>query len=141
MHMRADRTGDVVTRRWAGWPASSPDWSESGISGLLAWLVAPLGSPVIAVGELIIEVLPAPLVNFGKETLGYADKPILLVMVVVAVLLLCGLAGRLELRPPLRRGGGIRPDRRPRPDRGQRATRASRPPRTCRPSSGCCSAT
>ena len=43
-------------------------------------------------------LLPAPLVNFGKETLGYADKPILLIMVVVAVLLLCGLAGRVELR-------------------------------------------
>ena len=51
-----------------------------------------------AVGELIIALLPGPLVNFGKETLGFADKPILLVMVVLAVLLLCGLAGRSEYR-------------------------------------------
>ena len=50
-----------------------------------------------AVGELIIDLLPAPLVNFGKETLGYADKPILLIMVVLGVLACAGLAGRLEL--------------------------------------------
>ena len=98
MHMRADRTGDVVTRRWAGVAGIVSGLVGVGISGLLAWAVAPLGSPVIAVGELIIELLPAPLVNFGKETLGYADKPVLLVMVVAAVLLLCGLAGRVELR-------------------------------------------
>ena len=98
MHMRADRTGDVVTRRWAGVAGIVSGLVGVGLSGVIAWLLAPLGSPVIAVGELIIELLPAPLVNFGKETLGYADKPILLIIVVVGVLLLCGLAGRVELR-------------------------------------------
>jgi len=98
MHMRANRAGgEKVTRRWAGLAGVVGGLVGVAISGLVAWLVAPLGSPVIAVGELIIEVLPAPLVNFGKETLGYADKPILLIMVVAAVLGLCGLAGRLEL--------------------------------------------
>ena len=48
------------------------------------------GSPVPAVGELIINLLPAFLVNFGKETLGSADKPVLLAIIVVAVLVICG---------------------------------------------------
>ena len=78
------------------WPASSPGWPGSGIAGFAAWLVAPAGTPVTAVGELIINLLPAPLVNFGKEALGFADKPILLAMITIAVLALAGLAGRLE---------------------------------------------
>jgi len=69
-----------------------------GIAGVTGWLTGPGGHPVTAVGELIIELLPASLVNFGKETLGFADKPVLLTLTVVAVLLLCGLAGRLEYR-------------------------------------------
>ena len=62
------------------------------------WPALQAGALVTAVGELIIALLPAPLVNFGKETLGFADKPILLTLVVLGVLLLCGLAGRLEYR-------------------------------------------
>jgi DMSO/TMAO reductase YedYZ molybdopterin-dependent catalytic subunit len=53
---------------------------------------------VPAVGELIINLLPAALVNFGKETLGTADKPVLVAIIVTAVLIICGLAGQLELR-------------------------------------------
>jgi hypothetical protein len=69
----------------------------------VAWVLAPAGSPVPAVGELIINILPGPLVNFGKETLGRADKPVLLAIIILAVLIICGLAGQLELR---RRFGG-----------------------------------
>jgi DMSO/TMAO reductase YedYZ molybdopterin-dependent catalytic subunit len=43
-------------------------------------------------------VLPASLINFGKDTLGTADKPILLAIIVVVVLAVAGLAGQLELR-------------------------------------------
>ncbi len=71
--------------------------SGLGIAGLVT-LTAPGGSPVSAVGELIIALLPASLVNFGKEALGLADKPVLLGMIILGVLLLCGLAGRLEYR-------------------------------------------
>jgi DMSO/TMAO reductase YedYZ molybdopterin-dependent catalytic subunit len=69
-----------------------------GIAGLVGWVVAPTGSPVPAVGELIINLLPASLVNFGKETLGLADKPVLLLIIVVGVLIICAIAGELELR-------------------------------------------
>jgi DMSO/TMAO reductase YedYZ molybdopterin-dependent catalytic subunit len=68
------------------------------IADLVAWVVAPTGSPVTAVGQLIINLLPAPLVNFGKETLGKADKPVLLAIIIVVVLVVAGLAGQLELR-------------------------------------------
>jgi DMSO/TMAO reductase YedYZ molybdopterin-dependent catalytic subunit len=69
-----------------------------GIAGLAAWIVAPAGFPVHAVGELIINLLPASLVNFGKEVLGFADKPILLAIIAAGVLIICGLAGELEMR-------------------------------------------
>ncbi len=87
---------EAAARRWAGLAGLVAGLAGLGLSGLAAWLVAPAGAPVTAVGELIIDVLPAPLVNFGKEVLGFADKPILLAMIVIAVLALAGLAGRLE---------------------------------------------
>jgi len=75
------------------------------VADLLAYVIAPAGAPLPAVGSMIINLLPAGLVNWGKETLGTADKPVLLVVIGVAVLVLCGLAGRLELRRPY--GGGL----------------------------------
>jgi len=95
MHTRAEV--QTETRRWAALAGLIAGFAGVAISDLAARLVAPLGSPVTAVGELIIRLLPGPLVNFGKETLGFADKPILIGLVVVGVLALCALAGRLEL--------------------------------------------
>ncbi|HEY0239634.1 MAG TPA: molybdopterin-dependent oxidoreductase [Friedmanniella sp.] len=74
-----------------------------GISDLAAWLVSPAGSPLAAVGSVIIGLLPAGMVNFGKETLGTADKPILLVIVALGVIALAGFGGVAELR---RKGAG-----------------------------------
>ena len=74
-----------------------------GVADLASWLVTPLGSPVPAVGSLIITLLPAPLVNFGKDSLGTADKPILIALVTVFVLAVAGLGGRVERH---RRYGG-----------------------------------
>ena len=87
---------EIATHRWAGLTGVIAGLAGLGLSGFAAWLVAPAGAPVTAVGELIIVLLPAPLVNFGKEVLGFADKPILLAMITIAVLALTGLAGRLE---------------------------------------------
>src|SRR5688500_12152777 len=96
MHMRAQRGIEQGARWWARLAGVISGLAGLGITGVAAWLVAPAGFPVPAVGELIINVLPGPLVNFGKETLGYADKPVLLAIIVIAVLLLCALAGQLE---------------------------------------------
>ena len=68
------------------------------IAELAAGLFAPDGSAVTDTGELIIDVLPAPLVNWGKETLGVADKPVLVALIVLAVLAVSAVAGQLELR-------------------------------------------
>ena len=106
MHRRATTAAGTATR--------SPVW-EARLAGLVAgvaglavadlgsWMIGPAGSPVSAVGELVIDLLPAPLVNFGKDTLGAADKPVLVVIITVAVLVACAFAGQAELR---RRLGG-----------------------------------
>jgi DMSO/TMAO reductase YedYZ molybdopterin-dependent catalytic subunit len=98
VHRRDERDTTRATIWWARLAGTVAGLAGLGIAGLVSWIVARTGSPVPAVGELIIRVLPGPLVNFGKETLGTADKPVLLAMIVVAVLILCALAGQLELR-------------------------------------------
>ena len=96
--MRAERSTARAQVWWARLVGVVAGLAGLGIAGLASWAVAPLGSPVPAVGQLIINILPGPLVNFGKETLGTADKPVLLGIIVAGVLVLCGLAGQLELR-------------------------------------------
>ncbi len=98
MHRRDERDVTRATRWWARLAGVVAGLAGLGVAGLAAWLIAPAGSPVPAVGELIIELLPAALVNFGKEFLGFADKPVLLAIIVAGVLLICALAGELELR-------------------------------------------
>src|SRR5829696_2032060 len=98
VHMRDRTVAEAATARWAGLAGVVAGLAGLGIAGVTGGITGPGGNPITAVGELIIELLPTPLVNFGKETLGFADKPILLAVIVVAVLLLCGLAGRLEYR-------------------------------------------
>jgi DMSO/TMAO reductase YedYZ molybdopterin-dependent catalytic subunit len=98
VHSRREQDAARATRWWARLAGAVAGLAGLAIAGLVAWVVAPAGSPVPAVGELIIELLPASLVNFGKEVLGFADKPVLLAMIVAAVLIVCGLAGELESR-------------------------------------------
>jgi DMSO/TMAO reductase YedYZ molybdopterin-dependent catalytic subunit len=98
VHTRDERAPVRATRWWARLAGAVAGLAGLGIAGIAAWFVAPAGSPVPAVGELIINVLPGPLVNFGKDTLGTADKPVLLAIIVVAVLILCAIAGQLEWR-------------------------------------------
>jgi DMSO/TMAO reductase YedYZ molybdopterin-dependent catalytic subunit len=98
VHRRDERDAARATRWWARLAGVVAGLVGLGIAALAAWLVAPAGSPVPAVGELIINLLPASLVNFGKDTLGTADKPVLLAIIVLAVLVLCAVAGQLELR-------------------------------------------
>jgi DMSO/TMAO reductase YedYZ molybdopterin-dependent catalytic subunit len=98
VHSRDEREVARVTRWWARLAGAVAGLAGLAIAVLVAWVVAPVGSPVPAVGELIINLLPASLVNFGKDTLGTADKPVLLAIIVVAVLILCAIAGQLEWR-------------------------------------------
>ena len=68
------------------------------LADLASWFLAPAAAPLTAVGSAIIDLLPAPLINWGKETLGTADKPVLLIMIGASVLIICAVAGQLELR-------------------------------------------
>jgi DMSO/TMAO reductase YedYZ molybdopterin-dependent catalytic subunit len=98
VHRRDERDVIRAARWWARLAGIVAGLAGLAVAGLAAWLIAPAGSPVPAVGELIISLLPPPLVNFGKEVLGFADKPVLLAIIVAAVLIICGLAGELEWR-------------------------------------------
>lgn len=100
----ADRPTARMHGRW-GWLCGS----IGGLAGIAvadfsAYVIAPAVAPLTAVGSAIINLLPGGLVNWGKETLGVADKPVLLVLVAAGVLALCGVAGRLEQR---RRYAGV----------------------------------
>jgi DMSO/TMAO reductase YedYZ molybdopterin-dependent catalytic subunit len=83
---------------WARLAGAIAGLAAIGVSDLVSWVVAPAASVIPAVGELIIGLLPGPLVNWGKSTLGTADKPFLLIVIFLAVLAVCSLAGQLELR-------------------------------------------
>ena len=85
-------------RGWAWLSGAIAGLSGVAVADLTAWFLAPAGAPIPAVGSAIIGLLPAAMVNWGKETLGTADKPVLLVIVFAGVIALCGLAGVLELR-------------------------------------------
>ncbi len=85
-------------RGWAWLAGALGGLSGIAVADLVAWFLTPSGAPIPAVGAMIINLLPAGLVNFGKEFLGTADKPFLLTVIFFGVLALCGLAGALELR-------------------------------------------
>lgn len=96
----ADRSSVVPgqqARWWARLAGVVAGLAGLGFADIVAWFISPAGSPLTAVGELIIKLLPGPLVNFGKDTLGTADKPILLVIIALGVLAACGFAGQVEL--------------------------------------------
>ena len=89
----------ATNRRSAPWPVTVGGGIATaaglGVAALIAALVGTAG-PVAAIGATIIDLLPGPVVNFGKDTLGFADKPILLILVTLVALTLGGVAGQLE---------------------------------------------
>ena len=56
-------------------------------------------SPVLAVGQSVIELTPGPVAEAIIGVVGHADKPLAVASVVVAILLLGALAGRFWPRP------------------------------------------
>lgn len=69
-----------------------------GVGHLVAALVAPAASPVLAVGSTVIDATPTPVKEWAVATFGTADKPILIGSVLVGTLLLAGLGGILAAR-------------------------------------------
>lgn len=73
---------------------------------LVASLLKPSSSPVLAVGSTVIDATPTPMKEWAIRTFGAADKVILIGSVLVVVLLLAGLAGVLA-RTRFRLGAGL----------------------------------
>jgi len=69
---------------------------SSGVSSLLTGVP----SPVVAVGNRVIDWTPTPVKNWAIETFGDADKPILIGSVLAVIVLFAALAGVIGLRRP-----------------------------------------
>ncbi len=68
------------------------------VGHLVAAVTVPASSPVLAVGTTVINLTPTPLKVWAVRTLGSADKPVLVGSVLLATLLLAGVAGILARR-------------------------------------------
>jgi DMSO/TMAO reductase YedYZ molybdopterin-dependent catalytic subunit len=72
------------------------------VAELVALLVAREGSPILAVGGFVIDIVPQPFKEFAIATFGEYDKIALLVGLALAVLIASAIAGLLQFwRPPL----------------------------------------
>jgi len=71
-----------------------------GLAELTAALVAPTASPILAVGALVIDIVPAGVKDLVIGLFGTADKLVLIVTIGLVVLVLAALAGVLEHRRP-----------------------------------------
>lgn len=68
---------------------------------LVAALVSPEASPVLAVGSQVIDATPTPVKEWAVRTMGTNDKPILIGSVTVVTLLLAAVAGLVSRSRPL----------------------------------------
>ncbi|MEO6943275.1 MAG: molybdopterin-dependent oxidoreductase [Lacisediminihabitans sp.] len=101
----ASATTHSRSSRW-WWVAAGISAVAAGLGGaeLAAALLAPSGSPLLVVGSLVIDIVPAWVKNGVIALFGTSDKAVLLIALALLVAALAGLAGILErARPPLGR--------------------------------------
>ncbi|MFX4271836.1 molybdopterin-dependent oxidoreductase [Propionibacteriaceae bacterium Y1685] len=91
-------TVEPVDRRWVAASGVVATLAGLVVAELFAWGIAPTGSPLQAIGTWLIDIFPAPLINFGKDTLGTLDKPILIIIVGLVALVLGACAALLHHR-------------------------------------------
>jgi DMSO/TMAO reductase YedYZ molybdopterin-dependent catalytic subunit len=73
-----------------------------GVGQLVAALVAPGASPIVAVGQAAVDLSPQPLKSFAIRSFGSADKTVLVVGIIVVLALASAWLGGVALRrPPL----------------------------------------
>lgn len=73
-----------------------------GVAEIVSLVVGAAGSPVFAVGSLVIDLAPAGVKDFMISIFGTGDKAALLALMGLLILLISAAAGVLELRrPPL----------------------------------------
>src|SRR5918997_4818010 len=78
-----------------------------GVAELVAGIVGPASSPVVAVGDAVITVTPEPVKNFAIRTFGENDKVALVVGTLVVVTLFALAVGLVALRSRRLAAGGI----------------------------------
>ena len=106
------------------------------VAELVALLVARDGSPILAVGSFVIDIVPQPFKEFAIATFGENDKIALLVGLALGVVVAAAVTGVLQyLRPPL---GVVALGRRRRRSRSPRSSRVPERHRShrCRRSPG-----
>jgi len=98
-----------VPRDPAGTEPSRWPWAVAGVAAgvagsgaaqLLAVLTGPSSAPIVATGDVMVNVAPAWLANWAKETLGTSDKTVLIAGAAVVLALLsagCGVLARRRL--------------------------------------------
>lgn len=69
-------------------------------SEVIAAVLGTDGSPLLAVGSFVVDVVPQPLKEFAIAAFGDADKIVLLGSLGVAVIIGAALSGMLQLRRP-----------------------------------------
>jgi DMSO/TMAO reductase YedYZ molybdopterin-dependent catalytic subunit len=69
-----------------------------GIGQLVAGIVAPDGSPVVAVGEASISLTPPPVRDFAISTFGSHDKVVLVSGILVVLAVFAAIVGVLAMR-------------------------------------------
>ena len=69
-----------------------------GIGQLVAGIIRPQASPVVAVGGAAIDLTPAPVKNFAISTFGSHDKPVLVLGILVVLAVFAVLAGLAAMR-------------------------------------------
>ncbi len=85
-------------RAWYAGAALLAAAAGAGAGHLVAGLVSPEASPVLAVGSTVIDATPTPVKEWAVSTFGTADKAILVGSVSVVTLVLAAAAGVLARR-------------------------------------------
>src|SRR6266700_7832721 len=76
----------------------NPNLLALGIGQLVAGIVAPDGSPVVAVGEASIDLTPPPVKNFAISAFGSNDKLVLVSGILAVLAVFAAVVGMLAMR-------------------------------------------
>ena len=95
---RADASGRDPGRAWYALATLVATLAGVGVGHLVAGLVSPDASPVLAVGSVVVDSTPTPVKEWAVSTFGTADKAVLVTSVSVVTLALAALLGLVARR-------------------------------------------
>lgn len=86
--------------RWRALGGVAAAAAAVGVGHLVAGLLDPVASPLLAVGSALIDAAPTPAKEFAVRTFGTNDKPVLVSSVAVVLLIFAALVGLVAWRRP-----------------------------------------